>query len=214
MDPIIRPARESDSELLAWVLQASARSHLEVGVWDLAFPGPDEQRLAILAKLVSTKQVHYAHYSRFLVAEVDGQAAAALSAYECSEFGGDKLTQGVLDVVLGLGWGGDEIGAMAKSIEPYYQLGFPNPDNLWIIEWVATRSEFRGHGIIRLLLDAILEKGREEGFERSQIGYILGNIPAKSAYEAVGFEWLDEYTHPDFDEAFGTPGIARMQRDL
>jgi GNAT superfamily N-acetyltransferase len=214
LDPIIRPARESDSELIAWVLQAAARSHVEVGVWDLAFPGSDSQRLDILAKLATTKQPHYAHYSRFLVAEVDGQPAAALSAYENSELGRDKLTQGVAEVVVGLGWGGEEITAMMNRIEPYDLLGYPNPDGLWIIEWVATRSEFRGRGLMRLLLDAILEQGREKGFERSQIGHLLGNIPAKSAYEAAGFRTVDEYTHSAFEEAFASKGIARMQRDL
>ncbi len=214
MDENIRPARESDAQMIAWVLQESARSHLPVGIWDLAFPGPEEQRLEALAKLATTTQLHYAHYSRFLVAEEDGKPAAALSAYEASEFGHQRLNQGVAEVVVGLGWSGEQIGGLMKRVESYELLGYPNPDGLWIVEWVATKPDFRGRGIIRALLEAILEMGREKGFERSQIGYLLGNIPAKSAYEAAGFAWLDEYTHPAFEEAFGSPGIARMQRDL
>jgi len=214
VDENIRPARESDAAMLAWVLQESARSHLPLGVWDLAFPGPEEQRLAVLAKLATTKQLHYAHYSRFLVAEEDGKPAAALSAYEASEFGQEKLSLGVVEVVKDLGWSNEEIGGLIQRFEPYYLLGYPTPDGLWIIEWVATKPEFRGRGIIRKLLDAILEMGREEGYERSQVGYLLGNISAKTAYESVGFKWLDEYRHRAFEEAFGSPGFARMQRDL
>ncbi|MBW2390274.1 MAG: GNAT family N-acetyltransferase [Deltaproteobacteria bacterium] len=214
MDPIIRPAREADSELIAWVLQAAARSHLEVGIWDLAFPGPDEQRLAILAKLATTEQLHFAHYSRFLVAEADGQPAAALSAYEASEFGGEKLSKGVAEVVIGLGWSGEEITAMMDRIQPYSLLGYPNPDGLWIIEWVATRSEFRGRGLMNLLIVAILEQGRAAGFECSQIGHLLGNFPAQRTYEAAGFKRVDEYTHAAFEQAFGSAGIARLQRDI
>ena len=64
------------------------------------------------------------------------------------------------------------------------------------------------------MLLEILEQGREEGFERAQVGYLLGNTRAKCAYERVGFKWVEEHCHPDFEADFGTPGIARMQRDL
>jgi hypothetical protein len=30
----------------------------------------------------------------------------------------------------------------------------------------------------------------------------------------VGFKWVEEHRHPSFEEDYGTPGIARMQRDL
>jgi hypothetical protein len=30
----------------------------------------------------------------------------------------------------------------------------------------------------------------------------------------MGFETVEEKRHPDFEAAFGTPGIARMLRDL
>ena len=48
----------------------------------------------------------------------------------------------------------------------------------------------------------------------AQIGYLLGNNPARNAYQKVGFKWLEDYQHPDFEAAFGTPGVARMQRPL
>jgi GNAT superfamily N-acetyltransferase len=99
-------------------------------------------------------------------------------------------------------------------LKPYQALGYPNPDDLWIVEWVATGVNYRGRGIMHQLLNAILDQGRERGFSRTQIGHLLGNLSAKGAYEAVGFEWIDEYTHEAFDRAFGSPGIARMQRDL
>ena len=60
----------------------------------------------------------------------------------------------------------------------------------------------------------ILERGRREDFSTAQIGYLLGNNPARNAYQKVGFKWLEEHCHPDFEADYGTPGIARMQRDL
>ena len=81
-------------------------------------------------------------------------------------------------------------------------------------EWVATQPEYRGRGLACELLHAILEKGRDEGFGRAQIGYLMGNVPARNAYEAVGFEWLEDHTHPSFADAYGPPGLSRMQRAL
>ena len=51
-------------------------------------------------------------------------------------------------------------------------------------------------------------------YARSQISHLIGNTPAQTAYERVGFETIKEKRHPDFEAAFGSPGIARMVRSL
>jgi ribosomal protein S18 acetylase RimI-like enzyme len=104
--------------------------------------------------------------------------------------------------------------AMGERTASFEALGYPNADGLWIVEWVATRPDFRGQGLVRRVLHEILDEGRAQGFERAQIGYLLGNVRARSAYEGVGFRWVEEYRHPDFEKDFGTPGLARMQMDL
>jgi ribosomal protein S18 acetylase RimI-like enzyme len=209
-----RPATADDAPFLAWVMQEAARSHLERGVWDLAFPGEEARRLDVLARLATTEQIHFAHHSRFRVLEVDGVLASGLSAYENAEHGIAKLTPALIVVLSELGWTPEQMQAMSQRISSFDSTGYPNPDGLWIIEWVATRPEFRGRSLIHRLLEEILEQGREAGFTRSQIGYLLGNVRAKGAYEGVGFEWLEEHRHPDFEADYGTPGVARMQRDL
>ena len=210
----IRPATADDAAFIAWVIQEAARSHLSVGVWDLAFPGEDAQRLEILARCATTELPHFIHYSRFLIAEVEGESAAALSAYENATLGANRFAEVLVGVFRELGWGAEELVAFGERFKPYQALGYPNPDDLWIVEWVATGVGYRGRGIMHQLLNAILDQGREKGFSRTQIGYLLGNLPAKGAYEAVGFEWIDEYTNEAFDQAFGSPGIARMQQSL
>jgi ribosomal protein S18 acetylase RimI-like enzyme len=209
-----RPATADDAPFLAWVMQEAARSHLEKGIWDFTFPGEDEPRLEILAKLVTSERIHFAHFSRFHVLEFDGEPAAALAAYENSQHGMEHLALGMAEVFSQLGWSQEQMLAVGERSASFAATGYPNPDGLWIIEWVATRPEFRGRALIRRLLFEILELGREQGFERAQIGYLLGNTRAKSAYERVGFKWVEEHCHPDFEEDYGTPGLARMQRDL
>jgi len=209
-----RPANAEDAPFLAWVMQEAARSHLEKGVWDLMFPGEDEPRLEILEKLATTERVHFGHFSRFRVLELDGEPASALSAYENSRYGIKEFTLGMAEAFSELGWTPEEMMAAGERGASFQATGYPNPDGLWIVEWVATRPEFRGRALIRRLLREILDLGREEGFQKAQIGYLLGNTRAKSAYEGVGFKWVEEHCHPAFEEDYGTPGIARMQRDL
>jgi len=209
-----RPATVEDAPFLAWVMQEAARSHLEKGVWDLTFPGQDEQRLEILAKVATTMRIHFGHFSRFRVLEVDGEPAAALSAYEHSQHGMEQLTLGIAEALSQLGWSVEEMLAAGDGGASFEATGYPNPDGLWILEWVATRPEFRGRALIHRLLLEILELGREQGFARAQVGYLLGNAPAKRAYERVGFKWVEEHCHPSFEAKYGTPGIARMQLEF
>jgi len=205
-----RPATIDDAPFIAWVMQEAARSHLEIGIWDLAFPGPDEQRLKALAALTATDTIHFGHWSRFLIAQVNGEPAAALSAYENLEHGGDKLNLAMIEAFNTLGLLNEELLEIPNRVAPFTSTGYVSHDGHWIVEWVATRPEYRGQGLIYKLLLEILGIGREQGFKEAQIGYILGNTPAKRAYEKTGFKWVKDYCHADFEEAFGSQGIASM----
>ena len=85
-------------------------------------------------------------------------------------------------------------------------------EDAWVIEWVATRPEYRGKGLVHALLHDILDPGRERGHAQAQIAVLIGNTPAQRAYEGVGFRVADEKTHPDFERAVGSPGIRRLLR--
>ena len=64
------------------------------------------------------------------------------------------------------------------------------------------------------LLRLVLEKGREHGYEKAQIGYLLGNDNARRSYERVGFKTVYERKNPDFEAALACPGTACMHLDL
>jgi RimJ/RimL family protein N-acetyltransferase len=209
-----RPATADDAPFLAWVMQEAARSHLPHGIWDLALPGPDEPRLEFLAALAVSERIHFGHFSRFRVIEVGGTPAAGLAAYENSEHGMAQLGLALVETTQELGWAQEKLEAVIARTGSFSATGYPNDDGLWIIEWVATKPEFRGRSLMNRLLNEILDAGREQGFERAQIGHLLGNTPARSAYERIGFRWIEDHCHPDFERDYGEPGLARMQRDL
>lgn len=211
MEIEIRPAVEADVPLLAWVQQEAARSHLPLGFWDLAFPGPEEERLRIVGRVAKAKAKSFCHWSGFLVADVDGRAAAALSGYtKPSEAAGRAYFEAVGGALDAEAWNSEQREAMGARITPFLTCIPETKEDAWVIEWVATRPEYRGKGLVRSLLHAILERGRERGHTELQIGVLIGNTPAQRLYESVGFRVVEEKRHPDFERALGCPGLRRM----
>ena len=213
MEPVVRPARESDVPFLSWVQQEAARSHLPKGFWDLSFPGADEDRLRIMGRICKSPVRSFCHWSGFLVAEVDGNAVAGLSGYtNASVATGPALFEALDHALDEEKWSAEQREAMGGRIAPFLTCIPEAADDSWVIEWVATRPEYRGKGLISTLLHAILDLGRERGHKLMQIGVLIGNTPAQRAYESVGFKVVDEKSHPDFERAIGCPGIRRLLR--
>ena len=209
----IRPAVASDAPFVAWVQQEAARSHLPFGFWDVAIPGPDEYRLRLVEAVCRADARSFCHWSNFLVAEVDGRPAAALSAYdEAPVATGERFTAALMDGFAKEGWNEARLGAMLQRLGPFLTCAPPQPADTWIVEWVATRPEHRGKGLVRSLLPAVVEAGRRRGHTRFQIGVLIGNTPAQRAYEGAGFIVADEKRDPAFEATFGAPGIRRLER--
>jgi len=213
MDFAIRPAVVADIPFLAWVQQEASRSHLPFGFWDVAIPGPDEYRLGIIERIARADAPSFCHWSRFLVADVGGEPAAALCAYDDAKVAtGELFFRALIDALTAIGWNEARIGAMQQRLVPFLTCALEQPDDTWIVEWVATLPKHRGKGLTRALLHAILDAGRERGHTQFQIGVLIGNTPAQRAYEGVGFAVVDEKRDPAFEATFGAAGIRRLQR--
>jgi GNAT superfamily N-acetyltransferase len=125
-------------------------------------------------------------YTEFLVAEVDGQPAAALEGY-------DPISNGEMTVT----------APMAAVVD---KMGLTQED--------MALPEYRRRGVISKLLEAILDQGCGQGFRLAQVSYYIGNIPGERAYKKAGFQFTDEKRHQDFETLIGCPGMVRMLRDL
>src|SRR4051794_8804154 len=77
----VRDARPEDAEFIAWVAVEASRSGTPLGFWDLVFPGADQPRLSLIEQIVRSPQESFVHFGGFLIAEVDGEMAGALSGY-------------------------------------------------------------------------------------------------------------------------------------
>lgn len=210
--PELRPARPGDVALVAQVLEMSGRGHLERGAWDVLFPDAGERARAL--RRIANGGGSWCHHGRFRVAEVDGVAGAAMAAFEPRAIGGTSLAGALADAFAELGWNEERSAAALERAAPY-MLCFPDmPDETWIVENVGTLPTHRRRGLVAALLDHVLEDGRRRGHARAQISCLIGNEPARFAYERAGFEVAEERTHPAFAELLGAPGFLRMVRAL
>lgn len=214
MSTRIRTAESTDAPFIAWVQLAAARSHLPRGFFDLAFPGDEESRLSLIEHVCTTETKSMCHWSGFLVAEVDGEPAAALSGYEPTKRGTDTFGQAMFEGLGNAGWTPKDVERAFERMMPFLKCASEAPDDAWVVEWVATKDGYRGRGLIRTLLQEILEEGRRRAYRKAQISLLIDNHPAQRAYEGAGFTVADEKRHPDFESALGCPGVRRMTRDL
>jgi len=205
-------AQPKHAPFIAWVILTAFRSHLERGFWDFMCPGTDEEILHYLEALTSTKTAHWAQLPLFLVAEVDGEPAAALSGYFEEEHAGEKLTDGMTEVFEATGLYPDPAGVKraltVTNVAPEHVPG------AWIIEDVATRPEFRRRGLVDALMQEIMNRGRKRGATVSDISVFIGNDSAQKAYEKAGYVVVGEKRHPEFEAVYKTPGVRALRRAL
>ncbi len=214
MDINIRQAGPEDADFIAWVMLAAARSHVERGIWEVMTGGTEEDCLAYLRVVAATEVPHLFHSSTFIIAEVDGVPAAALSGYNPQELGMDAYMQAFPEVIGKMGWDDTETAAAIGRVTPCTTCFPDNAEGAWVVENVATVPEFRRKGLIDKLLNEMIDKGRKQDFRLAQIGVYIGNTKAQNAYEKAGFKIVDEKRHPDFEAAIGCPGIKRLLQDI
>ncbi|MAE94972.1 MAG: GNAT family N-acetyltransferase [Deltaproteobacteria bacterium] len=210
----LRDANPEDAEFVAWVLLTSHRSHLPKGLWDFSISEDEPECLRYLAQLAVTPHPHFAHYSTFRVAEVDGQRAAALCGYFDEELGIPALGKGIAEADAATGRSEAESAAGFARAGSVMKVAPDHEAGTWVVEHVATRPEYRRRGLVDRLVAEMLDRGRERGASQADIGVIIGNDAAQRAYEKAGFRVLGEKRHADYEATYGSPGIRSMGRSI
>jgi ribosomal protein S18 acetylase RimI-like enzyme len=213
MDLKIRDANAHDASFLAWLILTAGRAHVKRGIWEVILDQPGEDCLNFLRLLTVTKIPHLFHHSCYLVAESENRPVAGLGGYDPTVLGYHALQEAMPEVFRKMRRSPSK--EMTPSGPPKIADCIPpTVEGAWVIDSVATLPEFRRRGIVSRLLDNGLEMGREKGFRCAQINIYIGNIPAQRLYEKYGFKIVDEKRDPYFEMQIGSPGMARMLRDL
>jgi translation initiation factor 4G len=207
-------AEEKHVPFVAWVMLAAARSHLPLGVWDLYIDKTEEEALRFLETLATTESRHFAHYTNFIVAEVDGTPAAGLSGYFEAELGMGRLMAGMDEANGTLGRPAEENEAGWQRAGSVVHINIEHVPDAWIVEWVATAPDFRRRGLVDRLMAEMLDIGRGRGASTADIGVFIGNDPAQRAYEKAGFAAVGEKRSPEFEATYGSPGGRLLRRSI
>src|SRR5271170_8232987 len=210
----VRQGRLEDAELLAWVMLAASRAHLRRGVWDLIIGADEAGCLEYLRRLSLAEPRSLCHFESFLVAEVDGQAGAALCGFEIRAGGWAAVGEAMAKVQRDLGWTEADLTASRKRVAPVWNCFLPNVDADWGIENVATLPEFRRRGLAGELLNEAFRQGREHGCRLAQIVTFIGNEAAQSVYRRSGFRFSDETRCGEVAAVLDVPGFVRLIREI
>jgi len=213
----IRPATKDDSLFLGWVVVHAARSHLDVGFFEVEFEGmTEEERIMLLSQVIASDEPSFMRWDGFLIAEVDGVPAAGLSGYETKHKSGQVFDQLVQQGLLRCGWTESQLALLKKrnydilSVWP----DLDDAENHWVVEWVATKPEYRRRGLVNQLLLRILDIGREKGYKKAQVSAMIENKPAIRAYEKLGFSEYNTVTSPLLAKHLKASGILNLRMDL
>jgi ribosomal protein S18 acetylase RimI-like enzyme len=208
----IVPAAREHVPFVAWVMLAAGRSHLPLGVYDFLVGGDESNVLRYLETLATTDARHFAHYSTFLVAEVDGVPAAGMCGYSEGEH--SQIELGLAETNERLGRTQEEIFAGFQRAGSILSVMPDHLPNVWIVEHVATKPQFRRRGLVERLMGEMLERGKARGATTADIGVLIGNDPAQRAYEKCGFQVIGEKRSADFEAAYGSPGVRALRREI
>jgi ribosomal protein S18 acetylase RimI-like enzyme len=211
--PVIRRAVPADAEFLAWAIMTASRSHLARGWFDIALNQPEDRCLKFVAKLSTAAVPSWWHFSRFLLAEVDGDPAAALCAFSAAE--AYPLSEAAMtEAAEAVGVPPIERAAIWQRGAYIFSCTMAGESDCWTLENIAVSPRYRRRGLVTALIAKALENGRAKGFAEAQITYIIGNDAAERAYERSGFRFAGEQCHADFEAATGAPGLRRVVRRL
>jgi ribosomal protein S18 acetylase RimI-like enzyme len=213
MTTLLRPAGPDDSGFIAHNILASQRGPRPRGWFDIALGWPEPQCLAFVAQVATAQTRSWLHVSHFMIAEVDGEPAAALCALPATGTG-VAVRAAIAEVAEKTGLSASELAAVFRRGAYSSGCWVQGGEGDWLIEHVASLPAYRGRGLVQALIAQALAAGRTAGFERASISFLIGNDPAERCYAKAGFVFADEKRDPAFEALTGAPGFRRFARGL
>ena len=211
--PTIRRARAEDANFIARNILSSQRGPRPRGWFDITLDWPEPQCLAFVERLATAQQRSWWHFSYFIIAEIEGQPAAALCALPAS--GTLVAARAAIAAVAGeCGLGEAELAEISRRGAYAAKCWVQGGDGEWLIEHVATLPAYRGRGLVQVLIERALDQGKAAGFKQASISFLIGNDPAERSYARAGFVFAEEKRDPDFQALTGAPGFRRFVRAI
>ncbi len=216
MEIYIRDATSDDAGFIGWAILTAARGNLtKPSVWDLAFPVPEDEKLRLLSALTIAEPACAAHFSGFVIAENEaGEPLSAACGFIPKEKPPEAFTEALLGVVEQAGWDQSQQMELMSSFNVFAKCLPMSNEEVWVLEYIATKPEARGTGATFELLEDLLECGRDYEIAEANVAYFAGNAAAKKIYRKLGFKESHELLDKEFEEQFGVSGVMHMKLAL
>lgn len=213
MTPTIRRAGLDDADFIARTLLAAQRGHRPRGWFDIALDLPEPDCIAFVKRIATAQRQSWWHVSQFIVAEIEGEPAAALCAMPA--LGTVAAARAAIEeAAIKTGLHASEWAAISRRGAYTANCWVQGGAGDWLIEHVATRPARRGHGLVQALIAHALAAGKAAGFRRASISFLIGNLAAERCFAKAGFAFAEEKRDPAFEALTGAPGFRRFARDI
>ena len=213
MTPAIRPARPEDAGFIAWTILTAQRGHRPRGWFDITLNWPEPQCLAFVRRIATAQRQSWWHVSQFIIAELEGEPAAALCALPAA---GTRAAarSAIEEVAAERGLDASELSAIWRRGAYAANCWVQGGDGDWLLEHVAALPSHRGRGLVQALIDRALVAGKAAGFKRASISFLIGNEAAERCYAKAGFGFAEEKRDPAFEALTGAAGFRRFERAI
>jgi ribosomal protein S18 acetylase RimI-like enzyme len=209
----IRPARADDASFIARNILSSQRGPFPRGWFDIALGWDEPQCLDFVERIAIAPTQSWWHITKFIIAEVEGEPAASLCALPAE--GTEAAARAAIrEVATAIGLSATDLMAIFRRGAYGANCWVQGGEGEWLIEHVATLPAYRGRGLVQALIDHALATGREAGFERASISFLIGNEAAERCYAKAGFAFAEEKRDPAFEALTGSPGFRRFVRAM
>lgn len=209
----IRLARIDDANFIARTILVAQRGHVPRGWFDIALDWPEPRCLAFVERLATAQNQSWWHVSQFIVAEVEGEPAAALCAMPAAGTVGAGRSA-ITEVAERVGLNASEAAAIFRRGAYAANCWVQGGEGDWLIEHVATLPKYRGRGLVQALIDRALAAGKSAGFSQASISFLIGNEAAQRCYSKAGFAFAEEKRDVEFEAVTGAAGFRRFERRI
>ena len=213
MTPTIRRAGPDDAGFIARTILAAQRGHRPRGWFDIALGWPEPECLAFVARIATAQRQSWWHVSQFIVAEAEGEPAAALCAMPA--IGTRAAARSAIEEAAARAeLNGPELAAIFRRGAYTADCWVQGGDGDWLLEHVACLPAHRGRGLVQALIAHALAAGQAAGFRRASISFLIGNDAAERCWAKAGFAFAEEGRETAFETLIGAPGFRRFARAI
>jgi ribosomal protein S18 acetylase RimI-like enzyme len=213
----IRNATNADISFLARIEYEASLPPLNRCFWEDILHGTDTGALPFIEAMLRVGGGNWGNVGDFWILEDSGQPVGAAAGYTPNQEDYCPLRLSCLkNIAQDLGWSVETTIAFSDRYEQYwggnYQPVFLTPQAPWIIENVALLPEYRGRGLGKTLLQALLAVGRSQQHSLVGIMVINGNDVARHTYESLGFQPYETFYAAYFRDRFQIefPGVTKF----